>query len=33
MNTTPQNLENIKALASYIAASSRLIREQRRVCC
>lgn len=32
MNTAPQNLENIKALATYIEASERLMNQHKDVC-
>lgn len=32
MNTTPQNFENIKALATYIEANERLVNQHKDVC-
>lgn len=32
VNSTPQNLENIKALALYVEASVRLVAQHREVC-
>lgn len=32
MNTTPQNFENIKALATYIDASEQLVTQHKDVC-